>query len=53
MYDVEIHFNPGLFHGEMSEEQLELVHPDILRDTLETIRAALKALDAGRGLITG
>jgi hypothetical protein len=50
MYDVEIHFNPGLFYGEMSEDQLELVHPDILRETLETIHAALKALDPGRGL---
>jgi hypothetical protein len=35
-YDVEIHFNPGLFYGEMSEDQLELVHPDTLRETLES-----------------
>jgi len=53
LYDVEIHFNPGLFYGEMSEDQLELVHPDILGETLETIQAALKALDAGRRRNTG
>jgi hypothetical protein len=53
LYDVEIHFNPGLFYGEMSEDQLELVHPDILRETLETMQAALKALDPGRGLDHG
>jgi hypothetical protein len=43
LYDVEIHFNPGLLNADMSEDQLELVHPEILRDTLETIQAALKA----------
>jgi hypothetical protein len=47
LYDVEIHFNPGLLNPNMSEDRLQLVHPDTLRDTLETIQAALKALDAG------
>jgi hypothetical protein len=53
LHDVEIHFNPGLFLEKMSEDQLKLVHPDILRETLETIQAALKALDAGRSPNTG
>jgi hypothetical protein len=40
-YYVEIHFNPGL-ELEMAEDELNSVDPDILRESLEGLRAALE-----------
>jgi hypothetical protein len=45
LYDVEIHFNPGLYL-EMPEDMLHPVDPDILRETLEALQAAPRAVAA-------
>jgi hypothetical protein len=39
-YYVEIHFNPGL-EFEMSEDKLHPVQPEIIRETLEALQAAI------------